>query len=150
MENIELEVLGHFTESSAILNELYLKRVSTVDEVKLANVLDTTISKKMPKLLSKEFEKVSKADLSTDEKVMLARKVPAKHSITMDRGRKGLQTMGYERQEAEVDGCLVYYYVDDMSDLIDAHVIVRKKKNDKIAIKRLRWRLHNSKKTVNA
>jgi hypothetical protein len=138
---MELTIL----EESIILNELYIKKINKIEKNKVDSVIKNSLNKNKEKL-SKKFNFIkSLNELSKDEKIKFQRRLPENYAFTdTDTGR----TLNYKRQIKTIQGNTLVLYFDSSGDLHFMYILLRNKKNDKLVIKRLFWRLHSNKKTV--
>jgi hypothetical protein len=135
----------NLVEQSIVFNELYMKRVSGIETNKVDSIIKNSLTKKKAKLAQKfEFPKLS--DLSQAERVKLERRHPEDYQYA-DRDT-GIITR-YNRTIKTADGVTLILYFDSAKDLHFMHVLVRNKSNNKMTTKRLFWRLHSKKSTVN-
>jgi hypothetical protein len=142
-------------ESTLLLNELHVKRVSTIDKAEVDRVIKGSLAKKLPKLKEKfDFVK-SPSDMSSAEKGRLAYTLPEKREYTVSAGSYSGGNYGgstssvgttivTKRTLKVANGVLCAFYYDDKNKLLkDVYVLGRKKKNNKLTAIRLFWRLHN-------
>lgn len=132
-------------ESTLILNELYLRNVSKIDDSKVGSVLNNVITKKKPAMQNKYNFVKSIGQLSKEEKIRMERTVPENYSVNDPNTH---MTTNYKREIKVVKGVLVALYFDHYKNLGMVFAIVRGKKNNTLAFKRLYWRLHSNKKNV--